>query len=119
MQWSDFIQTNAKGKVSVLADAVVYRDQLSQKINKTNDYLIRNRLSQLTKFVNQEISLPSGKCQEKYKEEPWKCMFTEYLYPFVNVPVMFTASLYDAWSIIHVLGFECTDLYTMSACSEE
>jgi len=116
MQWSGFVKQHAKGKVSVLADAAVYRDQLSQKINHTNEYLMRNRLSTLVKFVNQEVDLPSTKCQNAYKEEPWKCMFTEYLYPFVEVPIMFTASLYDAWSIIHVLGFECSDLYTISPC---
>jgi hypothetical protein len=119
MQWSDFVKQHAKGKVSVLADAAVYRDQLSQKINHTNDYLMRNKLSTLVKFVNQEVGLPSAKCQAAYKDEPWRCMFTEYLYPFVEVPVMFTASLYDAWSIIHVLGFECTDLYTISPCPED
>jgi hypothetical protein len=27
-------------------------------------------------------------CQNVYKEELWKCMFIEYLYPFVNTPVL-------------------------------
>lgn len=119
MQWSEYVRNNAKGKVSVLADAAVYRDQLSQKINHTNDYLMRNRLQVLTKFVNAEVNLPLASCHEKYKDEIWRCMFTEYLYPLVNVPVFFTASLYDAWSIIHVLGFECSDLYTLSPCPIE
>lgn len=53
MQWSAFVKSQAKGKVSVFADAVVYRDQMSQKINKTNDYLMRNKMQTLVKFVNE------------------------------------------------------------------
>jgi hypothetical protein len=69
-------------------------------------------------LANEETNPPLKECNEKYKDELWKCMFAQYLHPFIKVPLFTVNSLYDAWSLQNI-GVRCLDEHSLAGCSKQ
>ena len=65
------------------------------------------------------MDLPVPECNEKYREEPWKCFFPQYVYPFVKHPIFVLESLYDKWSMEFLQGIRCIKGRYIGDCVDE
>lgn len=54
-----------------------------------------------------------AQCVEKYEKEKWKCMFFQYLSPFIKSKIFIIESQYDSWSIPNILGIKCVESRTL------
>jgi len=61
----------------------------------------------LMRISNVEIAPPVPECALKFKDEIENCMFAANLAPFIKAPMFIIQSLYDTWSIPHILGVDC------------
>lgn len=50
---------------------------------------------------------PNRKCAEAFKDEPWRCLFALDLAENIDLPIFYTQSLYDGWTINFILGYQC------------
>ena len=41
--------------------------------------------------------------------EPWRCIFAEYVVPFIQSRLFVMQNLYDSWQLKNILGVTCTD----------
>eukprot|EP00966_Prymnesium_polylepis_P204987 4749482-Prymnesium_polylepis.1 len=51
--------------------------------------------------------------------EPWKCIFAEYVLPFIKSPLFVAQNLYDSWQLANILVTPCPGWYhrNSSQCS--
>lgn len=68
--------------------------------------------------ANIEVNPPTKECVEAYKDETWKCMFAQYIHPFIKVPLFPVQSLYDSWSLPNILGMTCSSGGSFAHCSQ-
>ena len=43
-------------------------------------------------------------CMAHYTDDPGKCMFAQYVAPFIDTPTFALQSVYDSWSLPNILG---------------
>lgn len=99
-----------------MPDSGVFLDEIN-KLTGVNSYRIW--FENLLKYSNVERSIPVKECVAAYPDELWKCMFAQYLYPFIKVPLFTPQSLYDSWSLYNILGIRCVDGSSLAKCSPE
>lgn len=77
------------------------------------------RQKQYTQIANVEQPPPNEYCVKAYPNEIWKCQFAEYLLDFIDVPIFFVQSWYDAACIPNILHIHCTGGVRLDNCSAE
>jgi hypothetical protein len=66
---------------------------------------------------NQEVDPPNTECVISNREAKWKCMFAQYNFPYILIPLFPIQSLYDSWSLPNILGIGCEHSGSLSACN--
>ena len=61
---------------------------------------------------------PVKECVDANPGNTWKCMFAEYIHPFINVPQFPINSLYDSWSLPNILGITCGSGGSLANCNQ-
>jgi len=113
--WADYVKSKVKGYVWTVPDSGIFLDAA----NITSGlYDYRTKFINLQKLANVDLATPVAGCNAKYKDELWRCMFAQYLYPFIQSPLFVVNSLYDSWSIPNILNIKCVGATgSLSACS--
>lgn len=72
----------------------------------------------LMSITNVEINPPVPECVEEFPHNLEECMFASNLAPYIKAPMFILQSLYDFWSIDHILGVQCISYSngTLSKC---
>jgi hypothetical protein len=71
-------------------------------------------------FSNAEVDPPVPECVAANPDAKWKCMFAEYLFPYVKVPLFAIQSAYDTWSLKTDIGIKClTSNGSLENCGAE
>jgi O-palmitoleoyl-L-serine hydrolase len=70
-------------------------------------------------IANQEVGTPIPECNELYPDELWKCMFAQYIHPFITTPLFTPQSLYDSWSLYNIVGIRCIDGVSLARCGKD
>jgi hypothetical protein len=104
--WANYIAGRApiNAKVWALPDSGIQLDSMDYNIEKNT---FRMSFQNLMKFSNAEVDLPVPECVAANPDAKWKCMFAEYLFPYVKVPLFAIQSAYDTWSVPNILGIKC------------
>lgn len=63
----------------------------------------------LQKLFLNDANPPSKICSAANKDDSWKCLFGVQLQKHIPVPIFYSQSLYDGWSIDAILGFKCAE----------
>lgn len=114
--WGYQIRQLSKGKVWTVPDSGIFLDAMNVK---TNTYAYREMFINLMKLSNADLDPPVPGCIKQYPNEKWRCMFAQYMYPYLSVPLFPVNSLYDTWSIPNILGITCVDSTgSLKACSD-
>lgn len=114
--WADYIQTQTKGSMWAVPDSGVFLDAVN---STSGEYDYRDKFANLMKLSNQEIGTPVEGCNAQYKTEPWRCMFAQYMYPFIQSKLFVVNSLYDSWSIPNILNIKCiNNNFSLSGCGD-
>jgi hypothetical protein len=107
--------TNPKVRVTCLADAGMFLDHPGMSGNAT--------LS--PKFVESfyawnSSSMTNQNCIAHYTPlgTPWKCIFSQYVLPFIKTPLFIAQNLYDSYQLSHILAIGGCSTYgkDLSAC---
>lgn len=77
------------------------------------------RQKQYMKIANEEIDPPNEKCVAAFPNEKWKCSFAEFLVDFIEVPIFFVQSWYDAACIPNILRIYCEGDLTLTKCNQQ
>lgn len=113
--WADYVKSKVQGYVWAVPDSGVFLDVVNLT---SNQYDYRNKFINLQKLSNVDLATPVAGCNEKYKDELWRCMFAQYMYPFIQSPLFVVNSLYDSWSIPNILNIKCVAKSgSLSGCS--
>ena len=95
MHWSETFKNYSTSLIKVLADAAIH---LNEQNHKTNRSVLQNRMLMFNKLFMNDNGGINQKCNDAYKDQPWKCFFAMYLHDYITLPVFYTQSLYDGWS---------------------
>lgn len=103
------------GRVWGIADSGIFLDSTNVVTGK-NDY--KNMFKNLMSITNVEINPPVPECVEEFPHNLEECMFASNLAPYIKAPMFILQSLYDFWSIDHILGVQCISYSngTLSKC---
>ncbi|KRX09498.1 hypothetical protein PPERSA_12241 [Pseudocohnilembus persalinus] len=120
--WADYISQDLKNEnpninVFAVADAGYFLDHPTYD----GKYVYQNKMKNLLALSNENTNYINNKCQQKYQNEPWKCMFQEYLLEFIETQIFISISSYDVWQIQNILGIKCLDGYgsqDLSNCND-
>lgn len=115
--WTNYIAERAPktAKVLSLPDSGIFLDSTNFVTGK-NDY--KQIFLNFMKLSNDEIDPPVKECVAAYPQEKYKCMFAQYIHPFINVPQFAIQSPYDSWSLPNILGIACENGGSLSGCGE-
>ena len=69
------------------------------------------------KLANADFNPPTKECAAEFQSDLWKCMFAEYLYKYLRVPLFCVQSQYDSWSIPNILNIHCIIGHSLKGCS--
>jgi hypothetical protein len=87
-----------------IPDSGIFLDEVNQH-SKKHDY--KEIFLNFMKLSNEEVDPPNESCVKANPTETWKCMFAEYNYAYINVPLFAIQSVYDTWSLANILGLTC------------
>jgi hypothetical protein len=104
--WAEYVKQNARGLVWSVPDSGVFLDSTNVQTGK---YEYREQFINLMKLSNVDADPPVPNCIKQYPTEKWRCMFAQYMYPYIKAPIFPVNSLYDTWSITYILGITCVD----------
>lgn len=113
--WTNYVASRVakETKFWSIPDSGVFMDE-TNIITKQNSYRIW--FQNILKFSNEEVGTPIPECNNKYSTELWKCMFAQYIHPFITVPIFAPQSLYDSWSLYNIIGIRCMNSNSLASC---
>ena len=115
MTSSQIHATNPSIRVSCLADAGMFLDHPGVSGNQTlsPQFIESFYRWNATSMTNQD-------CVAHYTPlgTPWKCIFSQYVLPFIRTPLFIAQNLYDSYQLGHILAVGNCTTYgkDLSAC---
>ncbi|KAM3143650.1 hypothetical protein pb186bvf_004146 [Paramecium bursaria] len=114
--WIQYIRDNLPQQVKVIAapDSGVFLDlkPVDSSVPASD-----RRQKQYHKVANVEVDPPNSQCVLYNQDEKWRCHFAQYLVRYINVPLFFVQSLYDAASIPNILKIYSAGDLTLTKCN--
>ncbi|KRX09499.1 hypothetical protein PPERSA_12242 [Pseudocohnilembus persalinus] len=107
--WIDFIANDLKKrnpKINVVGifGGGVFLDYPSFQNGK---YSFTNQMRNLFDITNKNAKYINQRCQKQNIQQPWKCMFAQYLLEHIETDILIINSGYDSYQIPFVLEIEC------------
>lgn len=108
--------TNAKIRVTCLADAGLFLDHAGISGSPTLSPQFIDSF-----YAWNSSSMTNQACIAHYTPlgTPWKCIFPQYVLPFIHTDLFIAQNLYDSYQLGHILGIGSCSTYgkDLSACS--
>ncbi|KRX07973.1 hypothetical protein PPERSA_10608 [Pseudocohnilembus persalinus] len=111
----DLIKQNPNIQVIGLPDAGFF---LNQQSYLNGEYVYQTRMRNLLDISNAEQGYINKKCQKDNSDNPWKCMFAQYLLNYIQTPLLIVNSSYDSWSIPNIGQINCIKNNNLNQCSQ-
>lgn len=114
--WTNYIvdRASTKTKIKSLPDSGIFLDS-TNFVTKKNDY--KEIFLNFMRLSNEQIDPPNADCVKYNPTAKWKCMFAEYNYEYIKVPVFAIQSLYDTWCLRYIIGIFCESDGSLARCS--
>lgn len=115
--WTNYIvdRLPKTTKVWSLPDSGIFLDSMNFA-TKQNSYKLL--FQNFMKLSNEEIDPPTKECVAAYPQEQYKCLFAQYIHPFIKVPLFAIESAYDSWSVANILGLRCDVNASFASCNQ-
>jgi hypothetical protein len=65
------------------------------------------------------VDPPNTACVKDNPTEKWKCMFAEYNYRYIKIPLFAVQSAYDTWCLANILGLYCQKNGSLAECEKQ
>ena len=115
-QWINYFQNRVgpETRFRAIPDSGI---SIDAKNIKTGQYKRRLFFENIMKLSNQDIGSPIPECNKDHQDEPWKCMFIQYIHPYITrTPIFLAESLYDAFYLSVYVGIDCLEGTSLKAC---
>eukprot|EP00929_Paragymnodinium_shiwhaense_P065018 TRINITY_DN32637_c0_g1_i1.p1 TRINITY_DN32637_c0_g1~~TRINITY_DN32637_c0_g1_i1.p1 ORF type:complete len:433 (+),score=79.19 TRINITY_DN32637_c0_g1_i1:96-1394(+) len=101
-------QANASTRYSCLADAGLFLDHKGRDGKPTTSPLFKESF-----YAWNSAGATNQACVEHYSasNEEWKCVFAQYVLPFIKSRIFIMQTLYDSWQLTNILKLNCSGYY--------